>query len=76
LKYNQDGDIQIHIEDDGIGIDQRQSQSHHYGLTIMNERSKSIHGHLSIETRSSGGTLVKLVFSPSNPIKPVNFNHE
>ncbi len=76
LQYHQDGDIQINIQDDGVGIDERRSQSHHYGLTIMNERSKSIHGRLTIENRLSGGTLVKLIFSPSNPIKPVNFHHE
>lgn len=76
LEYNQQGDIQIHIEDDGIGIDEPQSQSHHYGLAIMNERARSIRGRLTINNSSTGGTRVKLVFSPSNPTTPINLYHE
>ncbi len=76
LEYNQQGEIQIHIEDDGIGIDEPQSQSHHYGLAIMNERARSMHGRLTINNNSTGGTLVELVFTPSNPTTPINLYHE
>lgn len=76
LEYNQQGDIQIHIEDDGIGIDEPQSQSHHYGLAIMSERARSMRGRLTINNSSTGGTRVELVFSPSNPTTPINLYHE
>ncbi len=76
LEYNQQGDIQIHIKDDGIGIDQPESLPHHYGLAIMNERARSMHGRLTINNSLTGGTLVELVFSPSNPTTPINLYHE
>ncbi len=72
LQYNSQGDIQIHIEDDGVGIDKLQSQPHHYGLAIMNERTRSMNGKLTIKNNAGGGTLVKLVFTPSTPTTPVN----
>ena len=78
LEYSQEGDIRICVEDDGIGIDESKLQSHphHYGLTIMNERASSMHGQLSIENKSTGGTRVKLIFRPSNPATPINIYHE
>ncbi|HFQ13267.1 MAG TPA: HAMP domain-containing protein [Gammaproteobacteria bacterium] len=76
LQYNHDGDIQIAIEDNGIGIGTPRSQAHHYGLTIMNERARSMNGRLSINNRAGGGTSVELVFTPTNPTAPVDLQPE
>ncbi len=76
LQYTPQGDIQINIKDDGVGINDSESQAHHYGLTIMNERARSMHGELTINNNSTGGTMVKLVFTPSNPTPPVNLDYE
>jgi len=76
LEYKQQGEIQICIDDDGIGINKASSQPQHYGLSIMNERAKSISAKLTIENIASGGTQIKLIFTPSNPTKPVNMSNE
>jgi len=38
----------------------------HYGLIIMRDRAKSLHGRCEILPRSGGGTEVRVVFKPDN----------
>ncbi|WP_297375428.1 ATP-binding protein [Acidiferrobacter sp.] len=54
----------VRIEDDGIGIADPDVATGHYGLAIMRERARNIHGRLRIERRRQGGTRVVLTFVP------------
>jgi two-component system nitrate/nitrite sensor histidine kinase NarX len=60
--------VQVLIEDDGIGIRPQQAdRAHHYGLTIMEERARSLGGRIAVEARPGGGTRVVLTFAPPPP---------
>jgi two-component system nitrate/nitrite sensor histidine kinase NarX len=56
-----DGEIEVNIEDDGIGISSP-SDNFHYGLTIMRERAHGLHGQIGISNRPQGGSAVSLRF--------------
>ncbi|MGQ9862159.1 MAG: hypothetical protein ACUVSD_09175 [Thiobacillaceae bacterium] len=52
------------IEDDGVGI-HKAANPHHYGMTIMEERARTLHGQVRYEDRPGGGTRVVLAFRPT-----------
>ena len=54
----------IDVLDDGIGISESPEKHHHYGLSILAERSRSLNGDIEITRRPEGGTSVKLSFRP------------
>ncbi len=54
----------VTVDDDGGGLDSGNSASSHYGLSIMRERARSLHGEMSLEPREGGGTRVRLAFAP------------
>ena len=54
--------ISVTIDDDGSGITTKTPETHHYGMSIMQERARSLGGSLSIQTRAVGGTRVTLRF--------------
>jgi two-component system nitrate/nitrite sensor histidine kinase NarX len=56
--------IELLIEDDGCGISEGFDTRQHHGLTIMQERSRSLDGQLSIGPRTGGGTRIELQFQP------------
>lgn len=56
--------VQVSIEDDGIGIAQTPEKLNHYGLAIMRERSKNLGGDVVIKRREQGGTGVYFGFTP------------
>lgn len=56
--------IELSIEDDGVGIDPNFDGRLHHGLTIMQERAQSLGGSLEIGARTPCGTRVKLSFCP------------
>ncbi|MGE6109754.1 nitrate/nitrite two-component system sensor histidine kinase NarQ [Aeromonas sobria] len=60
-----DGNIQIQITDDGVGIGDARSAINHYGLSIMNERASKLHGELTIDNSHPKGTRVHLTFPTS-----------
>ena len=60
-----DGQINVTVTDDGIGI-AKAPQVHHYGMTIMEERARTLAGSVAIEARPTGGTQVTLTFRPSS----------
>jgi two-component system nitrate/nitrite sensor histidine kinase NarX len=64
LRSNAQGDCQILIEDDGIGIKSSQPDQKvdHYGLHIMEDRAKRINADLKIESETGEGTRVFLNF--------------
>jgi len=59
-----DARVLVRIEDDGIGLEDDSSPPMHYGLVIIRDRATTLNGELSIANRPTGGTGVKLVFTP------------
>ncbi|MDR5018053.1 nitrate/nitrite two-component system sensor histidine kinase NarX [Yersinia rochesterensis] len=60
------GDIVMSIVDNGRGIGQASKRPNHYGLMIMHDRAASLNGHCDIRQRESGGTEVRVQFTPDN----------
>nr|WP_298146883.1 HAMP domain-containing protein [uncultured Pseudomonas sp.] len=56
--------IELLVEDDGIGFSPGFDPRMHHGLTIMQERARNLHGQLSIESRAPRGTRIHLQFRP------------
>jgi len=61
---NSDGSVSVSVTDDGVGVHQA-AGTHHYGMTIMEERAKHLAGQLSIENLPTLGARVTLHFIPS-----------
>ncbi|ARU65534.1 two-component system sensor histidine kinase NarQ [Histophilus somni] len=57
---NDDGEYELAVRDNGIGIPSLKEPTGHYGLNIMLERSNQLNARLSIQNHSTGGTEVKL----------------
>ena len=64
LKQLGDKWIELCVEDNGVGIPDKAEKLNHYGLAIMQERSRQLHGELRIERREEGGTGVYFRFYP------------
>jgi two-component system nitrate/nitrite sensor histidine kinase NarX len=64
LQQHKGESIVLAIEDNGVGIPQSAEKLNHYGLAIMQERSKHLGGTIEIRRRSQGGTGVYFNFSP------------
>lgn len=62
LEQGEDAMISVIIDDDGIGIGSSQSDTHHYGMTIMQERARSLGGSFHVQTRAVGGTRITFRF--------------
>jgi two-component system nitrate/nitrite sensor histidine kinase NarX len=67
--------IEVTVEDDGVGIASLESPRQHFGLLIMRDRARIVGGALHIGRRPQGGTLVRLQFRIEAPFgvraKPV-----
>ncbi len=61
--------VRVRVDDDGCGIGEAVAPTHHYGLSIMRDRAASLHGHLEISRRTSGGTRVEMTFTPGTPFR-------
>jgi nitrate/nitrite-specific signal transduction histidine kinase len=59
-----DNELQIKINDDGIGFGDAPEKPMHYGLEIMNERAERINGRVTYQTLNYGGAGVTLTFQP------------
>lgn len=57
---NDDGEYELAVRDNGVGIPSLEEPEGHYGLNIMLERSNQLDARLSINTRPAGGTEVKI----------------
>ncbi|TCJ95885.1 two-component system nitrate/nitrite sensor histidine kinase NarQ [Volucribacter psittacicida] len=55
---NEEGEREIMIRDNGVGIASLQEPEGHYGLNIMQERANQLNATLSISQAHQGGTLV------------------
>lgn len=64
---NQQGEVTLSISDNGRGLPDIRERPDHYGLIIMRDRAKSLHGHCEILPCSGGGTEVRVTFRPDNP---------
>jgi len=69
LNHDAYGYVTVQIDDNGIGISDS-AKKHHYGLTIMKERARSLGGSIRIISRPEGGSRVELIFTPSHRSKP------
>ena len=65
-RYSSDHQFTVTIDDNGRGdgLDGRDAEIGHYGMTIMRERARSLGGTLTTEARAGGGTRVRLNFAP------------
>ncbi|MDD4862849.1 MAG: type IV pili methyl-accepting chemotaxis transducer N-terminal domain-containing protein [Alishewanella agri] len=64
LQQDSSKHILLAVEDDGIGIPERSEKMNHYGLAIMQERSKHLSGEIQIRRRTEGSTGVYFRFLP------------
>lgn len=62
LKVLQDGQLEIKINDDGIGFTEPPGKPMHYGLDIMSERAGRIDGTINYQSLKHGGAGVTLTF--------------
>ena len=62
IEQGVDGMISVFIDDDGIGIGSSQSETHHYGMSIMQERARSLGGSFQVQTRAVRGTRIAFRF--------------
>jgi two-component system nitrate/nitrite sensor histidine kinase NarX len=61
----EDNKVVLTVADDGIGIN-KTAKLNHYGMAIMQERTKQLKGELNVRTRLGGGTEVELTFTPQS----------
>ncbi|MGR6980429.1 nitrate/nitrite two-component system sensor histidine kinase NarQ [Testudinibacter sp. P27/CKL/0425] len=64
-RSTEDGENQVLIRDNGIGIPSLTEPSGHYGLNIMLERAQELNARLEIRRRNSGGTEISLLLADS-----------
>jgi len=64
INTNSLSEVSLSIKDNGIGMPGDPNKLNHYGLAIMQERSRSLDGLLSIENLTNGGTEVMFSFLP------------
>ncbi|WP_233114317.1 histidine kinase, partial [Aggregatibacter actinomycetemcomitans] len=60
---NEDGEYELVVRDNGIGIPSLEEPDGHYGLNIMHERSIQLNAKLTIANRTDGGTEVKVTLA-------------
>ncbi len=69
LESNQ---IELILNDNGVGLAQTPDQGQHHGLVIMQERTRRLGGDLKVDGSESGGTRIRVCFTPEslNPTQP------
>lgn len=55
-------EVQLVVDDDGVGFDLEEEQSEHLGLGIMRERAADIQANLTIESQIGQGTRLTLIW--------------
>ncbi|MEH6502229.1 MAG: histidine kinase [Pseudoalteromonas distincta] len=69
LLGDDNGMINMSIEDDGIGLVTAGDHENHHGVIIMQERTRSIGGTLKLEERAESGTRVNISFPNIKHVK-------
>jgi two-component system nitrate/nitrite sensor histidine kinase NarX len=64
LHLTDQGRVSLKVSDDGVGIPDDPNKLNHYGLAIMQERSRSLGGEFSITPGREVGTVVSFNFEP------------
>lgn len=64
LYMEDDSRVRLEIQDNGVGIGGDLEKLNHYGLAIMQERSRSLDGEFSMMNNEGGGTKVVFRFLP------------
>ncbi|MCP4789993.1 MAG: HAMP domain-containing protein [Gammaproteobacteria bacterium] len=64
--------VSVTICDNGLGLPDHQDMANHYGLVIMQDRTASLGGELSIENQSSGGVRVHVTFQTKSTLKEIS----
>lgn len=57
-------DVELSIRDNGIGLPKNAEKINHYGLAIMQERSRNLGGDIRLQRLEEGGTEVFFTFIP------------
>jgi two-component system nitrate/nitrite sensor histidine kinase NarX len=57
-------DVELRITDDGVGLPENAEKVNHYGLAIMQERSRNLGGEINMSRLAAGGTEVLFSFTP------------
>ena len=68
MRGDENGHYFVLIEDDGVGISERQKQNaagEHVGLSVMQDRANRIGGTLTVEGETGEGVQVRLEFDYS-----------
>ncbi|MEK9939583.1 MAG: sensor histidine kinase, partial [Methylotenera sp.] len=61
LTKTKDGELQLSIEDNGIGMDVNAvDQTRHFGLLGMRERAQALHGTFSLDSAPKQGTKINI----------------
>ncbi len=78
IQCNSNGSVSATVTDDGVGIHEV-ADTHHYGMTIMEERARHLGGDLLIENLPTTGSRVTLNFQPhlhtDNRTTPIHPTH-
>ncbi|VAW72572.1 Nitrate/nitrite sensor protein NarQ, partial [hydrothermal vent metagenome] len=69
LGFTHTDDIQLTIEDNGRGLSTATFPAHHYGLSIMKARARTLNAEFNITSTPHSGTKIELFF-PSQQARP------
>lgn len=64
LRLRDSGEIELTLDDDGVGFKPGTETYDHHGQTIMKERAQNLGGKIEVMSRRWGGTRVQLLFKP------------
>jgi PAS domain S-box-containing protein len=62
-----DSEIRLEVQDNGVGFDSQSAFPGHFGLNTMRERATDLGGRVDIESRPGAGTMVRAVIPVSQP---------
>ncbi|MGI9304094.1 MAG: ATP-binding protein, partial [Gammaproteobacteria bacterium] len=66
LSVGQEGEAEINIDDDGVGMDATRRRQQHHGLVIMQQRAHDLGGDLHVAKSPTGGTRIQISFRSRN----------
>ena len=66
LRKNSQNEICITIDDDGIGMDETQTNKHRHGMIIMQQRTHDLGGKFRVLPSELGGSQIKVTFITKN----------
>jgi two-component system nitrate/nitrite sensor histidine kinase NarX len=64
MTINSLSQVTLTISDNGVGISGDPSKLNHYGLAIMQERSRNLNGEMRIINTVPNGTQILFKFTP------------